>query len=224
MDPSNPESPTDMEGLSTDQQLAIDYFTEIALGFEFGNATQVTRKWNTDIFITVAGNPTSALLEELDTIINELNDLIASSGIEIEITSDASMANFTIFMGSGEEYAAFFSPAAPFVDANFGLFFVSFDSDQVLTSASMYVDTFRPTALKQRHLLREELTQALGLARDSGRFPESIFQISFDIGCATSYSQFDEVLIQLLYDPRVTTNLNETEVRIVLEGIIDEFL
>jgi len=104
------------------------------------------------------------------------------------------------------------------------MFFVSFDERQFLTEASMYVDIFRPTPLKQRHLLREELTQALGLARDSDRFPDSIFQTSFQIGCATDYAQIDEVLIRLLYDPRVSTSLSEGEVRSLLEGIINEFI
>jgi len=224
MDFVDEEDPMSMVVLTEEQQQTIDYFTEIALGFEFGTAEQVTRKWDTDILITIAGNPTAALLDELDIVLEELNALISSAGITIQITQNAFQANFTIFMGSGEEYGEFFPPAAPFVNSNFGLFFVSFDERQFLTEASMYVDIFRPTPLKQRHLLREELTQALGLARDSDRFPDSIFQTSFQIGCATDYAQIDEVLIRLLYDPRVSTSLSEGEVRSLLEGIINEFI
>ena len=33
----------------------IDYFKEIALGFEFGNASNITRKWNSDLRIFVGG-------------------------------------------------------------------------------------------------------------------------------------------------------------------------
>ncbi len=214
----------DPDALTTEQQTAIDYFTEIALGLEFGTASQVTRKWLTDIMIIVEGTTTPELLTELDDVIADLNALISDEEIEIRITTDASEANFTLFMGTGAEYATFFPQSANLVASNFGLFFVNFNNAQAIISANMYVDTSRPTELKQRHLLREELTQALGLARDSARFPDSIFQTSFDIGCTTSYSNFDEVLIQLLYDNRVDLNLNEASVRIILEDIITDFI
>lgn len=224
MDTQMMEDEIMIDELSTNQLLAIDYFTEIALGFEFGSETQVTRKWNSDVVIFVAGTPTELLLDELETVVNELNGLIVNSGIQLRFTTIQSEANFDLFIGTGDAYAQFFPTAAPFIDENLGLFFINFDGQNFFTSASMYVDTERPTELKQRHLLREELTQALGLARDSDRFLDSIFQISFELGCTLTYSQFDEVLIQLLYDPRVGTGLDENTVRPILEEIINDFI
>ncbi len=223
-DPPEEPSEPDNSGLTASQELAIDYFTEIALGFEFGNASRVTRKWSNDVVIFIAGTPTDLLLNELEVVISDLNALLPEDSIQISTTTNEAEANFTLFMGTGNAYANFFPPAANFVDGNFGLFFVGFNAQNQITNANMYVDTSRPTPLKQRHLLREELTQALGLARDSSRFSESIFQSSFDLGCTTGYSNLDEILIQLLYDRRVTTNLNEVDVRILLQEIIQEFI
>ena len=212
-----PEPPTET------QQLAIDYFTEIALGFEFGNISEVTRKWLDDVVILVEGTPTQVLLNELNIVIDDLNNLIPSSEIRIRTTTDASEANFTVFLGTSQEFADFFPAAANFVANNLGLFFVNFNNNQELINATMYVDTERPTELKQRHLLREELTQALGMAQDSPRFSDSIFQIDFNTGCTVTYSDIDEIIIQLLYDSRVSLNLTENQVRPILEDIIGEF-
>ena len=46
----------------------IEYFKEIALGFEFGNASSITRKWNSDLKIFVGGAPNAQLLDELERI------------------------------------------------------------------------------------------------------------------------------------------------------------
>ena len=63
----------------------------------------------------------------------------------------------------------------------------------------MYIDTQRPDVSGQKHLLREELTQSLGLANDSYLFDDSIFQQSWTN--VTKYSQMDKDIIRLLYHP-----------------------
>ncbi|MEJ2005427.1 MAG: hypothetical protein P8X57_10775, partial [Cyclobacteriaceae bacterium] len=44
---------------------AISYFKEIALGFEFGTASEITRKWRIPMQIYVGGNPSPDNLSEL---------------------------------------------------------------------------------------------------------------------------------------------------------------
>ena len=53
----------------------IDYFKDVALGFEFGGASQITRKWAEDMKIYVGGSPTGDLLDELESIRAEINFL-----------------------------------------------------------------------------------------------------------------------------------------------------
>ena len=43
----------------------------------------------------------------------------------------------------------------------------------------MYVDIFRANEQGQLHLLREELTQSLGLGQDSEKYLNSIFQCNY---------------------------------------------
>lgn len=214
-----------IDEVSARQQDAIDYFEDIALGFEFGSASRVTRKWVTDIDIFVRGDLPEFLNNELNEIVAELNSLISDSGITIGRVETQSDANFLIYFGPGHEYADINPNAAEYVDGNWGLFFVNFNSMNEIGRADMYVDTGRPSELKQRHLLREELTQALGLARDSRKYADSIFQSNFNLGCATEYSEFDEVLIQMLYDSELPTGLSEgSALASILNSIIHKYL
>ena len=63
----------------------------------------------------------------------------------------------------------------------------------------MYVDTERCTSIDaQKHLLREELTQSLGLFNDSDKYPNSIFQQAWTE--TTEYSEIDIKMIHMLYN------------------------
>lgn len=68
-------------------------------------------------------------------------------------------------------------------------------------------------------MLREELTQSLGLARDSNLYPESIFQQSFSTK-TTDYAPIDRDLIRLLYHPEMKVGLNRDEVDNLLRDIL----
>ena len=50
----------------------------------------------------------------------------------------------------------------------------------------------------QKHLLREELTQSLGLRNDSYTYPESIFYSNWTN--TTEYTELDKSLIDMLYN------------------------
>lgn len=209
--------------LTVNQKAAIQYFKDIALGFEFGNASEVTRRWTSDINIFVTGDSNEILQNELDDILGDLNRLLPESAPDLSVTRDSSDSNFIVFLGPGEDYARTESRALNLVGSNYGLFFVRFNAANVITEATMYVDTERPSEIQQRHLLREELTQALGLAKDSSLFPDSIFQQNFT-GVATVYNRFDEAIIQMLYHPKMQTGLDEDKVGPILREIVTEII
>jgi hypothetical protein len=85
----------------------------------------------------------------------------------------------------------------------------------------MFVDTFRASLNEQKHLLREELTQSLGLARDSYLYSDSIFQQAFSTK-VTKYAQIDKDLIRLLYHPEMSVGLNANQVDSILRKILQE--
>ena len=197
-------------GLTAYNESVVDYFKEVALGFEFGNESKITRRWEGNMKLFIGGKPTPALLAETNRIVSEINDL-ASNEFNVEVVSDSLQSNFYIFFGSGNSYAAIFPAQSSFVASNWGLFSVSYPSSNVLFKGHMYVDIYRANLIEQKHLLREELTQSLGLARDSDLYPESIFQQSFSTK-TTDYAPIDKDLIRLLYHPKMKVGLDRDQV------------
>jgi hypothetical protein len=205
-------------GLTAYNESVVDYFKEVALGFEFGNESKITRRWEGNMKLFIGGKPTPALLAETNRIVSEINDL-ANNEFNVEVVSDSLQSNFYIFFGSGNSYAAIFPAQSSFVASNWGLFSVSYPSSGVLFKGHMYVDIYRANLIEQKHLLREELTQSLGLARDSDLYPESIFQQSFSTK-TTEYAPIDKDLIRLLYHPKMKVGLDRDQVDKLLRDIL----
>ncbi len=201
------------------QESVIAYFEEIALGFEFGNSSEITRKWGGEMKIFVGGEASSELLEELDQIILEINEL-ASDGFQMRVTNDTLDSNFYIFLGSGDAYGNIFPGSRNLIETNWGLFNINWNGANFLVNGRMYVDTERAGLDAQKHLLREELTQSLGLAKDSFKYPESIFQQNWTT--TTTYAPIDKELIKLLYHPNMKPGLSGTTLKVLLINILIE--
>lgn len=169
----------------------IEYFKEVALGREFEADGTTIIRWTTNMKIYVEGQNVPYLNDELTKIVSELNDII--DPIEIEVVTDPSLANMTIYFGS---YTQFYNTKPnedlSLLESNWGLFRVGDNYGY------MYVDITRANEQEQKHLLREELTQSLGLVNDSQKYPESIFYQEWT--STTEYAPIDVELIDMLYN------------------------
>nr|WP_242107636.1 DUF2927 domain-containing protein [Aliiroseovarius subalbicans] len=67
--------------------------------------------------------------------------------------------------------------------------------------------------------LHEEIAQGLGLSNDSPRARPSIFNDDEEFGFLTTH---DELLLQMLYDPRLRPNMTEAEARPIVNQIAAE--
>ena len=195
----------------------IDYFKDIALGFEFGNTSNITRKWNSEMKVFIGGEPSFELLAEFEKIRTEINEL-KTDGFNVTVVDDSLQSNYYIFFGSGTKYAEMFPDEANLVNSNWGLFYLLWNSQNQFYSGHMYVDIIRANSIEQKHLLREEFTQSLGFARDSQLYMESIFQS--DWTTTIEYAPIDKELIRLLYHPEMSVGLNELEVDNALREIL----
>jgi hypothetical protein len=198
-----------------------DYFVEIALGSEFGKGKKIIRKWRRNIKYMVAsvGVVNAELTTELTKMVRELNILIGGKP-QITEVYDRAEANFVIFFGKASNYVNIYEPKAEnLAKTNWGLFYVSPDKDGFMIRGTMYVDTERIKLMKeQKHILREEFTQALGLMNDSFKYPNSIFQQKWtDVN---EFSPIDRELIKILYHPRIKAGMNETRVRSIIKQIL----
>jgi len=171
-----------------------EYFDEIVMYSEFSETRRSSPfRWTSDMKIYVDGAKPDYLMFELYLIVKELNDLI--DPIAIRVVNRKQDANYIIYFGTHIEFANLYSLMDKSkLERNLGLFEV------YPNRGVMYVDLERTSFdyESQKHLLREELTQSLGLLNDSWKYPESIFYQ----GCSTSteFTEMDKRLIDLLYN------------------------
>ena len=189
------------------------------MGFEFGEATQITRKWIQPMRVFVGGKPTEVHLTELDRVIEEINEL-STDGFEISLVEDSLASNFYVFFGSHKAYQWMYPLLTDLIENNVGLFSLDWDNNHNLHSGHMYVDTERVDVTAQLHIIREELTQSIGLGRDSYKYSLSIFQQRWST--VMEYTALDRDLIRVLYHPKMTTGYNETNVSRVLKEIFEK--
>jgi hypothetical protein len=190
-DKSNGSTNEEPKTKKVHSQEVLDYYDEIVMNSEFDGRSASAFKWDSDMKIYVEGEPTSELLSELSRIVSELNNII--DPVDIEVVSDRDNANYFVFFGSPDGFAT----AHPDINRsqlvdNWGLFQVS------KNKGKMYVDIYRADLVEQKHLLREELTQSLGLLNDSYKYPESIFYQKWT--STTEYADIDIELIDMLYN------------------------
>lgn len=180
------------EGYSTSTK---NYFKEICYGSEFGSENASVVRWEKNMKIFVSGQKPDYLINELNSIVSELNSII--DPIQITFVNNKSDANYVIYFCSASQYGNAEPAAAPYVEDNYGLFIVN-RTDEI-KSGSMYVDIYRCNTIDvQKHILREELTQSLGLMKDSYSHVNSIFYQGWTE--TTSYAPIDVELIEILYN------------------------
>lgn len=196
---------------------AEQYLLEIGFGTELGGSPRVLRKWDKPIKIYMVDTTLRDLYAELRLIVNEANTLV--DPLKLSLTSNKSEANIIVYCGDAATFGDQYEPSSkPYLSSNQGLFWLYWNSSNYMNKASVFVDIFRTQGLPcQKHLLREELTQSLGLMQDSNRYPESIFQQAWT--CTTSYSDIDREVIKLLYHPKLLAGMSREEARVVLKKI-----
>lgn len=138
----------------------IEYLKEVALGAEFGNLAPEIVQWQQDeITYKVHGNPDASSTAKLSQVMNELTELTGKRFKAVD---------------SGEAMAIHFIPVAEFQgiipstrEDNIGYFQGQF-SGNYITGATILISTDDEIETPMReHIIREEVTQALGMMKDS---------------------------------------------------------
>jgi hypothetical protein len=171
---------------------AIAYFDEIALGTEHGHTFDHVTRYTEDVLIFMEGHQPQYIVDELNDIVSELNDIINS--VEISVVEHKSDANMIVSIGSLEkvrrEYPSFRTEL--FDHCNGG-----FTTEGNKSFVFLNTNNIR-SVQHAKHVLREEVTQAMGLMNDSYKYPESIFYDG--VSEVTEYAPIDRELIDILYN------------------------
>ena len=202
------------ESSSNTSNLAIkDLFMDVALNVEFGSKNNQVRKWHQDVNIFIKNPEEIELILEAESIIAELNAM--SSDISIQRVTKEEDANFLMFLSDHITYGNYETSAKKYLEGNWGMFWTYWNGKSEIYKASMYVDVKRTKDINcQKHLLREELTQALGLMNDSSDFEDSIFYSEWS--CGMGYSELDKLVIKQFLNPNIKAGMTAKQVRKVL--------
>ena len=187
-----------------------NYFLEVALGAEFSQSSSAPRirKWQGDVRIQPMGNPTEQDLNTLRSVVRELNEL---TDREIRLTIVNQTPNVTIHFAPESRFSQLEPNYQP---GNYGYFWTQWDRSNRIYQANVLITTTKVTQKERSHLLREELTQALGLMRDSNQYRDSIFYQPWT--AVQQYSAIDKALIKTLYRPDIKPGMTREEVKGVL--------
>lgn len=190
-------------------QEEIDYFLEVALGTDYGDSEQTIKKWAEDIEIDVLGTPTEADLQTLEGVVEEINSLI--DGVEMVIVEQN--PNVDLHFAPEDDFG---SIESNYVPVNYGFFWSYWNGNDELYESRILISTDEITQAERSHLIREEVTQILGLMNDSTRYEESIF---FEGWTETnSYAEIDKSVIEMLYREDIQPGMTAKEVVEVLEN------
>jgi len=194
--------------------LVVDYFLEIALGFEFGTASRIVRKWAQDVRVHVNGTLTDEDRAELDDVIADINALTS----EVDIVQVDSAADVEVHFAPSSTFAQILPGYVP---GNIGYFSVWWGSSQHIHRAVVLIATDVGQTTRN-HIIREEITQMLGMGNDSFLYANSIFQQSFST--VTSFAPVDEAVIEILYRPELLVRMDESAAgraaRLLLRGVV----
>lgn len=184
-----------------------DYFKEIVFGSEYGSQATRIVKFPSDIGVAVLGEPNLKDLENLDRVVNDLNDLMQSSKLYfVDESEDADVKIYFVNTFEMEDYIPTYVPG------NWGFFWYTYVNYNI-NQATIGISIDDPTQKERNHLVREELTQSLGMAQDSCLYEESIFYCLWQgESSPQKFSKDDEFVIRTLYSIEVYQGMTVEEI------------
>jgi len=225
----------------------IQDFIRIALYDEYSVAdgrlvarakSSTLRRWETPIRMNVEFGPAvTDAQREVD--LRNIRDYAARLSLLTgrQITFTAQDANFYVLVLNEDERLAYgprlqslvpgMTPSArrTIIDlprSTFCLVHAFSDSDQAsaFTAAVAVIRAEHPD-LMRLSCVHEELAQGMGLANDSPRARPSIFNDDEEFALLTAH---DELLLRILYDPRLRTGMREQEALPIVTEIVEGYL
>ena len=205
---------------------AVNYFSELAFGTEFGQSqnSNFIVKWSRGMRVYISNaNPQD--LAEVERIIDELIQL---TGLSIDFTNQPLTGNtfpentIHISYTTQDEFnrkcgGNRYQDVVQEHREQKGFFCNDWNTQYVITKANILIDDTLQSQEQRNHLLREELTQALGIMKDSNAYTDSVFQASYSYA-PTEYSELDKQVIQILYDRRLSPGMTQEQVLQALQN------
>ncbi len=185
------------------KQDEFEYFSKVAFGAEYGAVEARILKWNTNVRIRVIGDFTETDWLTVEAVIADLNRLIKVPQLQLVDNNQ----NVSLYFAPEEEFK---NIEPNYVPTNYGFFWTNwYDDNYELYSATILIASDHINQDERSHLIREELTQNLGLMNDSEQFKNSIFYQGWTT--MSKFSALDKKIIRALYQPRIKSGMTRSE-------------
>ncbi len=208
---SQPEQPEENDAVSASvafESQKLDYFMEIALGSEYGIGQYSIKKWATDIKVEIVGKPTLEDVNALNKVIHELNELVNPN---LQIKRVEREGNVRIYFIDQAEFYRYEPRGLVFYD---GFFWTWWNAIGEIYQGRIVIARNGINQKHRSHLIREELTQVLGLMNDSIRYKDSIFYQGYSE--VDEFSPLDRAVIKLLYSDDIYSGMKDSQLRELL--------
>lgn len=203
-----------------------DSFFEVGLGSEYGDSpNQNLRKWNTPLKIYVEHQIGDKQLHNqlLNAHIKQLRDITQFDIQRVNNKSDANVFYYFTRQSALSELVEteVGASAVEYLHGAICLANVKTDRSNFITSAHIFI----PVDQARMHgklvaCIVEELTQALGLIRDSELVFPSIFNDKTRNALLTG---LDEILLRLFSEKRVKAGMSKQELKPVIDALLKQY-
>lgn len=177
-------------------QGVIDYWRTVALRSERGDRYARPRRWSGSVLVAVEGGERADDRESLSRVVDDLRPLVLP--LRLMLTTDTEGADVVIRYVPRAEFVLYLPD---YRGVDLGLFWFDWDkSGAIIRGGVLIADELRGAA--RSHVLREELTQVLGLPGDTTAWDDSIFYANWSL--TQDYSALDRSVIRFHYDATLT--------------------
>jgi hypothetical protein len=196
------------------------------------------RRFDAPVLVRVINGRSTSIADarfNLTAVSQYTRRLARITGHPIGIATDAQRANMVVFFLSQDEQPAIARQLGRYVtapprevedafansprDVLCGAYSLSDERSPDSYRASVILIKSEHSIAQRNACVQEEMAQALGLTNDSIEARPSIFNDDEEFAKLTKH---DELLLQILYHPRLHSGMPPSAVRPLLAGIIDE--
>jgi hypothetical protein len=197
-------------------------FYEIALGSEYGGSALKVRKWEKPVKIYVEHQVGDVALHN-ELLNSHIQDLRSITGLNIQRVKSKSRANIKYYFTSQKKLPALVRSVSgkgsvQYIKTAVCLATMRVNGDSSINSAAIFIPVNQARMhAKLLSCIVEELTQVLGLPRDSDAVFPSIFN---DRSRDQMLTGLDVTLLKLLYHPKIKSGMGKKQLRPILRNVI----
>ena len=213
-------------GRSVDQKIIKRDFLRVVMSAEYGGNSKLGRsvkKYNSNVSFAIINHAKQDRRRPIRNFVRSLSTKIA--GLKASVVSSQKQANFRIHVVDKDQYADVIRNdiyGDPNVRVRGQCFVqvVAYNNDSSIRSTDAVIRSDGGEYLFQRCMV-EEILQGLGPLADKGNKNFSIFNKASQ---HSSFTAHDQVLMNILYDPRIKSGMSKSQVVKILPKVMHDSL